>query len=201
MVLNPPSARIPKKSIRIHSENYLIRTMRADDASDRWADWMADHHVIRMMNMPPQHWTKSHVVNYINQFDQRTRLLLGIFAKKTSIHIGILVIELRPAPGEFLVNMLIGEPEYRNKGVASEITMPFRDHLFETLGLTTMRATVLAHNGVINHYLRKTGWKLDGTVKGHVKSHADGSMLDLCLYSITRDEWRSWKASKLAAKS
>jgi RimJ/RimL family protein N-acetyltransferase len=200
-VLKPALARAPKKNIRIYSENYLIRTLRADDASDRWADWMLDPHVIHMMNMPVQLWTKSHVVKYINQFDQRTRLLLGIFVKQTSTHIGILTIELRPVPGEFLVNMLIGEPEYRNKGVATEITRPFRDCLFETLGLTTMRATVLAHNVVINHYLRKTGWKLDGTVKGHVKSHSDGTMLDLCLYRITRDEWRAWKAGDHARKS
>ena len=200
-MLKPALARVPKKNIRIYSENHLIRTLRTDDASDRWAEWMLDPHVIHMMNMPAQLWTKSHVVKYINQFDQRTRLLLGIFVKQTSTHIGILTIELRPAPGEFLVNMLIGEPEYRNKGVATEITMPFRDYLFETLGLTTMRATVLARNVVINHYLRKTGWKLDGTVKGHVKSHSDGTMLDLCLYRITRDEWRAWKAGNHARKS
>jgi len=145
-----------------------------------------------VMNMPVQHWTKDHVVKYINKFDQRTRFLLGIFAKKTSIHIGILTIELRPAPGEFLVNMLIGEPEYRNKGVATEITMPFRDHLFETLGLTTMRATVLAHNGVINHYLCKTGWKLDGTVKGHVKSHSDGAMLDWATMTRALERQAPW---------
>jgi RimJ/RimL family protein N-acetyltransferase len=201
IVLKPPLPKIPKKNVRIYSENYLIRTLRIDDASDRWADWMLDPHVMHMMNMPARHWTKSHVVNYISQFDQRSRLLLGIFAKQTSSHIGVLTIELRPAPGEFLVNMLIGEPEYRNKGVATEITVPFRDYLFETLGLTTMRATVLAHNAVINHYLRKTGWKLDGTIKGHVKSHSDGTMLDLCLYSIAREEWRAWKARSLARES
>jgi RimJ/RimL family protein N-acetyltransferase len=194
-VLKPRLSRVPKKNIIIHSENYLIRTLRADDASDRWADWMSDPQVINMMNMPVQHWTKKHVVKYINRFDQRTRLLLGIFVKQTSTHIGILTIELRPAPGEFLVNMLIGEPDYRNKDVATEITVPFRDYVFETLGLTTMRATVLAHNAVINHYLRKTGWKLDGTVKRHVKSHSDGTKLDVCLYRITRDEWRAWKAA------
>jgi RimJ/RimL family protein N-acetyltransferase len=193
-VLKPPLSRIPKKNVRIYSEHYLIRTLRTDDASDRWAEWMSDPHVISMMNMPPQDWTKDHVVKYIDQFDQRTSLLLGIFAKQTSSHIGILTIELRPAGGEFLVNMLIGEPAYRNRGVATEITVPFRDHLFETLGLTTMRATVLAHNVVINHYLRKTGWKLDGTVRGHVKSHSDGTKLDLCLFRLTRDEWRAWKS-------
>jgi hypothetical protein len=31
-----------QKKVRIHSEKYLIRTIEADDASDRWASWMSD---------------------------------------------------------------------------------------------------------------------------------------------------------------
>jgi RimJ/RimL family protein N-acetyltransferase len=183
--------------IEIHSENYLVRTVTVDDSSDRWGEWMADPGVTQMMNMPVRHWTKSDVADYIRQFDQQTRLLLGTFAKRTSGHIGIVTIELRPAPGEFLVTMLVGEPDYRNKGVATEITRPFRDYVFETLGLTTMRAAVLANNAVIQHYMRRTGCKLDGTGKGYARSRSDGGRLDLCLYSLTRDEWRAWKARNL----
>jgi RimJ/RimL family protein N-acetyltransferase len=195
----PPRPEIQKTAIRIDSENYFVRTITSDDASDRWASWMSDPGVTQMMNMPARHWTKSDVTDYIRQFDQETHLLLGAFARRTSSHIGIMTIELRPAPGEFLVTMLIGEPDYRNRGVATEITAPFRDYLFETLGLTTMRAAILANNAAIQHYMRKTGCKCDGTLKGYVRSRADGTRLDLCLYSLTRDEWRAWKAGNRGA--
>ena len=36
-------------------------------------------------------------------------------------------------------------------------------------------------------YLLKSGWTLDKTAPRHVKSNADGTMLDLCYMSITRD--------------
>jgi RimJ/RimL family protein N-acetyltransferase len=98
--------------------------------------------------------------------------------------------------GQFLVNMLIGEPEFRRKGVTWEITVPFRDYFFETLGLKVALASVLAHNIPITDYLIKTGWKRDQTLARAAKSNQDGGMLDLCLFSLSREAWRAWKKSQ-----
>src|SRR5580704_12816675 len=38
----PRQSIIPPKIVRIQSEKYLVRTIAADDASDRWAGWMGD---------------------------------------------------------------------------------------------------------------------------------------------------------------
>jgi RimJ/RimL family protein N-acetyltransferase len=188
---------IPKKKVRIHSEEYLIRTIGMDDASDRWASWMSDPEAMHMLNMPARSWKKSDVVNYIKTFDQRSNLLLGIFEKQSGTHIGIFTVDINDVSGQFLVNLLIGEPEYRNKNVTSSLTMPFREYFFETLGLNTSLASVLAHNTPIIHYLLKNGWKLDHTVKHGAKSNADGTMLDVCLFSLSRDAWREWKKKTL----
>jgi len=186
-----------KKSVRIDCDKYLLRTINIGDASDRWASWMADPEAVYMLNAPPRSLKKTDLIDYINRFDQKSRLLLGVFEQKTGTHIGILTIDIDHADGRFLVNMLIGEPEYRNKGVTNDITVPFRDYLFETLGLRKMMCTALARNHVIIHYLLKTGWTLDKTLKQHVKSHADGTMLDLCFFSQSRDDWRAWKRANL----
>jgi RimJ/RimL family protein N-acetyltransferase len=191
----------PRTTVRLYSDKYLVRTIKLDDASDRWAGWMSDPEIVQMLNLPAKTWTKTDVINYINEFDQRSRLLLGIFLKQAWLHIGIMAVDLRPASSQLRVNMLIGDPDYRNKGVANEITVPFRDYFFETLGLGTMRANVLARNHVIRHYLEKTGWMLDQTVPRHVKSSADGTLLDLSMYSLTRDAWRAWKTLNLTNKS
>ena len=107
--------------------------------------------------------------------------------------VGILTAEIDWETGRFLVNYLIGEPEYRNKGVTNDITVPFRDYFFEKLGLKTIACTALSHNHPIIYYLLKTGWILDKTSKAHVKSNSDGTMLDLCFFSLSRDAWRAWK--------
>jgi RimJ/RimL family protein N-acetyltransferase len=192
------NSKASKKIVRIDCGKYLVRSINIGDASDRWASWTADPEAAYMLNAPARNLKKSDLIDYINRFDQESRLLLGVFEQKTGSHIGILTIDIDHADRRFLVNLLIGEPEYRNKGVTNDITVPCRDYLFETLGLKKMLCTALARNHVIIHYLLQTGWKLEQTRKQHVKSHSDGSMLDLCFFSLSREDWRAWKKANLA---
>jgi RimJ/RimL family protein N-acetyltransferase len=196
----PRPPKIPKTSVRIDCGKYLIRTIKAADASDRWAGWMSDPEAVHMLNAAAQNLKKSDIVSYIKEFDQRSHLLLGIFEKASGLHLGILRIDIDHQYSRFLVFMLIGEPEFRNKGVTNHITVPFRDYFFETLGLGTMMATALARNHAIIHYLLKSGWTLDQKLERNVKSQSDGTMLDLCLFSITRDAWRAWKQANLRSE-
>ena len=188
---------ISQKPVRIHSEKYLVRTINADDASDRWASWMSDPEAMHMLNMPARTWKKADVVKYVGTFDQRSHLLLGIFDKQSGLHVGIFTVDINYALGEYLVNLLIGEPDYRNKGVTSSLMFRFREYFFETLGLNVSKASVLARNTAITHYLLKTGWRLEQTIKGGTKSHATGEPLDICLFSLSREAWRDWKKKNL----
>jgi RimJ/RimL family protein N-acetyltransferase len=190
------STMLHRKEVEIHSEKYLIRTIAADDASDRWAGWMSDPDVRYMLNMAPRSWKKADVVNYIHTFNQGQNLLLGIFDKQSGAHVGIFTVDINPAPGHFLLNLLIGEPGYRNKHVTTDIAEPFLTYFFETLGLNAAVASVLAHNAPMIHWLQKNGWQLDQTRKQAARSHADGAPLDVCLFSLPRETWR---ARKLAA--
>jgi len=107
---------------------------------------MSDPEAMHMLNLRARSWIKADVVDYIKRFDQQSSLLLGIFDKQNGMHIGIFTVDIKQVQGKFLVNLLIGEPEYRNKHVTSSIAMPFRDYFFETLGLKMAMASVLARN-------------------------------------------------------
>src|ERR1035438_8300851 len=95
--------------------NYLVRTATAEDASDRWTNWMADPEASYMLNSPAKVMKISDLVSYIKSFDEKSRLLLGIFEKATGKLLGFLRIDIDYSLGRFLVSMLIGEPDYRNK--------------------------------------------------------------------------------------
>ena len=185
------TVKIPKKVARIHCGEYLLRTIKEEDASDRWASWMSDPDAMYLLNSPAKQWSKSDVVKYIRQFDQRLELLIGIFDKQSRTHIGVYTIKANYAESRGLINLLIGEPAYRNHGVLSAVRKGIAEYFFETLGLQTMMATALARNKVIVDTLLKAGWRLDQTLKQNVKSHADGAMLDLCLLSLSRETWRA----------
>jgi RimJ/RimL family protein N-acetyltransferase len=189
--------RFPKRKVWLDCGKYVLRTITAEDATDRWANWMADPEANLMLNAPPRAMTKSDIVAYIKAFDQRTKILIGIFEKSSGLLLGFLRNDVDFSTGQFLVSMIIGEPEFRNSGVTNAVTVPFRDYFFETLGMKVMLATALAHNRPIIHYLYSTGWTLDRTLERNVKSHSDDRMLDLCFFSQTREGWHAWKKARL----
>jgi len=180
-----------KRKVCIDAGDYLIRTITADDASDRWAAWMADPEVANMLNAPVRTMTKDEITNYIRTFDQRSNLLWGIFDKRTGSQIGFFTINADYDRSQGVVNLLIGDAEHRNRGALSMIRAYFARYFFETLGLKTMMATALEHNQIIINTLIKGGWRVDKVLKHHVTSHADGSKLDLWLMSLSRDTWRA----------
>jgi RimJ/RimL family protein N-acetyltransferase len=194
----------PKK-IKIDCSKYFIRALTTEDASDRLACWFSDPNVLYALNAPARIWSKGDVANYINDFNHASKLLLGIFEKTGDIPIGIFTILINPATGQGLINILIGDAEYRNKGMRSrgvlvDISVPFLDFLFHSRGLTEVLASALARNKIIINLLLHLGWKLDGTLKSNQKSNSDGSMLDLCLFSLTRSSWDSSGARRRLIK-
>jgi RimJ/RimL family protein N-acetyltransferase len=151
---------------------------------------MADPEVTYMLNTPPRRMTRAQIADYINTFDLRSNLLWGIFDKPTGRHIGFFTVQADYQRSQGIVNLLIGEPEFRNHGVLSTIRKQFAEYFFETLGLKVMMATALGRNQIIINTLMKAGWKVDKVMKQHTTSHDDGTKLDLYLMSLSRDTWR-----------
>ena len=180
-----------KKKVSIDAGEYLIRTLNSNDASDRWAAWMADPEVRHSLNIAPRRMTTAELAKYIRKFDQRSNLLWGIFDKRSGTHIGFFEVRADYARSQGLVNLLIGEPQYRNHGVLSAIRKQFAQYFFETLGLKTMMATALARNEIIVKTLLKAGWTVNQTLRQHVTDHTSGSKLDVCLLSLSRETWRA----------
>ena len=191
---SPP--RYPKRKVNIDCGDYTLRTITTSDATDRWARWMEDAEASEMLNAPRKAMTRDELVAYIKGFDQRTRILIGIFEKSTGLLLGFLRNDVNFETNQFLVAMIIGEPEHRHSGVTNAVTVPFRNYFFEELGMDAMLATALAHNKPIIHYLYATGWTLDRTVPKAVKAHTSEGAFDLCFFSQTREGWRAWKKAK-----
>ena len=188
--------RSPKRKVDIDCGNYVLRTITARDATNRWARWMEDAEASEVLNAPRAAMTREDLVSYIKGFDQRTHILIGIFEKSSGLLLGFLRNDVDFETGQFLVSMIIGEPQYRHSGVTNAVTPPFRDYFFETLGMNVMLATALSHNKPIIHYLYATGWTLDRTIPRHIKSNIDDRMFDLCFFSQTKEGWREWKKAR-----
>jgi RimJ/RimL family protein N-acetyltransferase len=185
--------------LRFDCGKYFVRTIKREDASDRWASWLSDPWATRVMNSRAQNLQKSHIADYIKQFDQRSRFLLGIFEKDTRTHVGIIRVDADYVTKQCLVNVFIGEADHRSRGLMSEISVSTFDYVFEETETRKLTASTLARNELIKSYLIGAGWQLDRTHE-QIKSTSDGAMLDLCSFSITREGWRAWKETNSAKR-
>jgi RimJ/RimL family protein N-acetyltransferase len=172
-----------------------MRPLTIDDASDRWASWFDQEEVRESLNMKPGRQTKADVEKYIRTFDQRNNVLIGMFDRVNDLLIGIVDVEINWQIGRYLANMVVGEPDYRHRGVTLEISPGFRTYFFETVGLKVMTASCLSTNKPIERYLKNTGWTLNQVLKSHARSSVQGTPVDLHLWSITREAWAEWKRS------
>jgi RimJ/RimL family protein N-acetyltransferase len=190
----PQPAATSPQTVYIETPNLYIRTLTVDDASDRWAAWFDEPAVREGLNLGGERKTKADIAAYVRKFDQVSSVLLGLFDRTNDLLFGLATVYIDRSIGRCLANIVVGEAAYRHRGAMLEATPPFRDHFFETLGLKVMTATALATNKPVIAYLDKTGWTLSQTLQGHAHSAADGSPIDLNLYSLTREAWNAWKA-------
>src|SRR6185437_14999771 len=66
----------PKRKIQLDCGKYFLRTLQREDATDQWASWMAEPKNLRLLNSAPKVMTRADIEMYIDQFDQRSHLLI-----------------------------------------------------------------------------------------------------------------------------
>jgi RimJ/RimL family protein N-acetyltransferase len=188
---------IPKRDVHLVCGSYILRTITPDDVSDRWAAWMSEPKNQRLLNAAPPAMTRGDVLAYIERFDQRSHLLIGIFVKDTGQHIGFFRLDIDHKLKRCLMFLLIGEQKYRRWNVTHDIRIPFQDYIFDELRLNTILATVLTSNQAMVRYMQKSGWVIDKTAPTPVRSQTGDATRELCFMRLSREAWLIWKRNNL----
>jgi RimJ/RimL family protein N-acetyltransferase len=197
----PPKIERPaKQQLWFPAGRYFLRTIKREDASERWAEWLSDPWTVHVLNTAPRRMTKSDIADYIKTFDQREHLLLGIFERGTRAHVGFIRLDIDFKNSEALVNAVIGEKEHRNAGATVNTFIPLMKFVFDNLKLKRVRASVLERNETTLQYLLKLGWQLDPEPENPVRSHGDGALLVRRSISWTRDGVQTWLNSPLGRR-
>ncbi|KYH02506.1 GNAT family protein [Bradyrhizobium sp. DOA1] len=192
--------RLAKQQLWFPAGRYFLRTIKRDDASQRWADWLSDPWTVHVLNTSPRAMTKADIVEYIRSFDQRERLLLGIFERGSRAHVGFIRLDINAAASEALVSAVIGEKEHRNAGATVNTFIPLLKFVFDDLELSRIRAFVLERNQTTIEYLSKLGWTLEPEPDNPVRSHTDGSLLVLRRMTWDRPGFQAWLKSPIGQR-
>ncbi len=189
-----PADFLTPRSIKVETAHYVIRSVDTADAQEGWCDWLLDPHAQRMLNASARRMTLDEIRAYIAGFDRKTAHLLGIFERDTGRIVGLRVVYIDPVHKEYLVNILIGEPDARGKGARRETRFAMHNFMFEELGLEAARCTVLADNSEMLGVLAANGWVHEHT---STKPRADGAgITQIHHFRLTREVWQATQADR-----
>lgn len=148
----------------ILTDRFVLRSLRVKDVTKRYADWLSDETTSKHISTRLSLIELKHYV-----FDRSSRddvLFLGIFNKIDGAHIGNIKYEpIEIDRRQATMGILIGEKEWRGKGVASEVIIASANALNQQLKIEKILLGVSKDNSAAIRAYEKIGFKKKSTYK------------------------------------
>ena len=188
--MQPARRREKAKPVRLVTKRFILRSLRPEDAKKPFIDWVSDAEVMGPLNQrvvenpKPDKWAAS-----IANCDGINDFLIGIFARRTGDHIGLYDVTMDWGKRNGLFSVIIGDKSYWGEKVVLETRPVLLDHFFLQRGMEKAVGHPPARNipSVFNY--KAEGWRLEGVLKGQLRSVEDGSRLDQLEFGLLKDEW------------
>jgi RimJ/RimL family protein N-acetyltransferase len=125
------------KNVLMESERFFLRTLIEDDVNARYVEWINGSDKSQYINYTNQNRNVDEVSTFVTErVNSDTVLFLGIFVRESGEHIGNIKYE----PIDFkksyaIMGILIGEKNWRGRGVAAEVIIKSSTWLHEKYGI------------------------------------------------------------------
>lgn len=141
----------------ILSNRFILRSLSVDDVSDRYAGWLNDQATSQYIT------AKLNILDlqqYVLERSAREDVLfLGIFEKGSGLHIGNIKYEpVNSELGFAIMGILIGEPDWRGKGVATEVLLASAEWLYQYRNIREIILGVSSDNTAAIRAYQKVGF-------------------------------------------
>lgn len=135
----------------------------------------------------PNHLSR-HRAYYERSGQARDLVLMGIFDSETGRHIGNASYkDINWQSQRGVLGYMVGDPEFRGRGVATEATLMFLLYGFQKLNFHRVHTTIAADNIASRRVADKVGLVEEGLLRQHILTA--GKRLDVVQYGALRDEW------------
>ena len=161
--------RLNSDIIEVTTQRFLLRQLITDDISDKYLSWLKREES-PYIEYGKNHSTMEELKVYVSEQERKKDVLfLGIFTKKKK-HIGNIKYE----PIDLIrktatMGILIGDKDWRGKGVAIEVIKASAHYLNSIYGVTTIFLGVNPNHQVAVSVYKKIGFKFKGHDKNNTK--------------------------------
>jgi ribosomal-protein-alanine N-acetyltransferase len=144
--------------MKILTNRFILKTLNLSNVSQRYVDWLNDHATSQFIS---ERLSLEGLRKYVNDRSNRNDVLfLGIFNKADGQHIGNIKYEpIECEKRQATMGILIGEKDWRGKGVASEVIIASAMKLNERLKIEKILLGVNRNNLAAIRAYEKSGFK------------------------------------------
>ena len=192
-----PNATIGRPTLQWRDCGYIARSLNSRDANEKYLAWIANAELMSALNMPARQLTIPELRQHIEQFDQRSKILLGIFRDDAAqALLGIFVLTLNLEHRIARLSGFMAQDEPHDGFIA--FTKSAIEFLFETRGVEKIGAQVGTNNKSAIAACWALGFRREGLLRGEIRKFDGSGRIDQICYGLLRDEWRSIKNSARA---
>jgi len=151
------------KNFIITTERFKLRPLDVNDVGKRYLSWINRSDKSQFINYAHEERTIEELRKYVESKAQdESVLFLGIFLRSNGEHIGNIKYEpINLKERQAVMGILIGESNWRGKGVASEVILSSSEWLNKELGIKKIFLTVDPSNHQAIKAYQKTGFLTD----------------------------------------
>ena len=167
---------------KIVTDRLFLENLDPNNFEDAYLDWLNDEETIKFLEVERILYTRDILMDYIKEMnDSRNNLLVGIFEKKSSLHVGNIKlgnISDKDKNGD--IGILIGSKSHRGLNYGAEAISALSDCAHKVLGLHRVWSKCHETNLASCKAFERAGFKLEGSLRE--TSFLDGSWVNGSIY-------------------
>ena len=164
-----------------------LKPITLGEVNATYLSWLEDEEV--MSGIATSGYTLENLKNYVSvRLNRPDIAFFAIWSNDTNEHIGNIKLELQDSIAKVAdLGLLIGNKSYWDKGVGKETCRLAITYGFEEMQLRKIYLAVYENNPAAKNLYEKLGFKLEGTLRKHVK--VNDTYYDKHLMGLFKDEF------------
>lgn len=181
----------PGTPAHIAAGDFIIRSLRPTDITERYAGWWADPGVIEGVVHPATPAPVARHRQRLDQaFDNKSNFQLGIFDRSKNLLVGFFIVKCTQYHRLAEISLVVGDYDYRPPAVLDDAWRAALGFIFEYLRMEKIVGKPVAGNDAMTGAYEARGFRREATLRKHWMYH-DGRRADIGVYGLTAGEWRA----------
>lgn len=153
----------------LKGQTILLRDLCLEDATERYADWLADDDVTRYLEVASSRQSIEELETFIQGMRSNPNIFLMAICDLSGRHIGNIKLGYPVSwqDRRASIGIMIGDQDYWGKGVATEAIGLLVDFAFRELNLHKLMAGCLVNNVGAYKAFANNRFEVEGTIRHH----------------------------------